>query len=1075
MSKIVLITISLFNVIIILASDRVNVTGTVISNDNTPIVGATVVVKGNMYLGTITDADGNFSLDVPATYTLINISYVGMTPQDIAITDGHIFVTLHSSTALDEVVVTALGISREKNSVGYAVQELTDDELIITPQGDLNNALAGKVAGIRMWSASGATFDEGRIVLRGASSLDPAGAAPIYVVDGVITDVNMLDMNNVQSVSVLKGPAAAALYGSRGGNGAIIVTTTKPKHDKGHINIRQSLVFERAVSSGDYQNEYGGGTMGIYGGELAVFNYNPDIHPSYLAKLDGVRYFDYANDMSWGPRFDGQPYAPWYAWDPSHPKFGQTAPYVGQPTDNLKDLYRTGLTSDTHISFGKQTDDLSVNLSAGNRSRTGIVPNSDATRRYLALNVSYNATERINVAADYKYTYRSNHNAAVEDYTNARHFMYSYTQWFHRDVNINDLKNYRRPDGTFYTWNPTDVINGNLEPMYHNNPFAIMNEINATNEQQWSVINGKLTFDLIKNNLSIGLIGAANIRNDFSDEKIPYNIHGILSSYSLMQAKMYDMELKAFAEYNGRFFNNRLDLRSHLFLSQREYGYHSISGSTTNGLTADGYFSLAASVGAPKSSNEQLRLKEQSVYGYAVAGWDDIYYLDASMRNDWSSTLPADDNSYLYGGLALSVIGSRLLPHASWIDYWKLRLSAAQAGSVMQPFQTTQTFENLDKYGGKTTMQGSRVLLSSDIRPTISTSYETGAEARFFGGRLTADICFYVKDSKDQIIDLSVTPASGYSTLRTNAGLIRNKGVEVSISAVPVRTPAMKWEIYANWAKNDNRLLELDPDNPGLTQYQLSNMNIYNYIYSYAEVGKPIGVLRGSTYERSPDGKIVFRESDMFECGGYLPVLNPTANVELGNVQPDATGGFGTSLTWKNLRFNMTFDYQIGGHVASLTNMFGEGTGIFQSTVGYNDKGIPVRESVERGGGVKIEGVIRRGEGDNVIYEPVTGYMDAFCWYNYKSQIWEPAIFDASYLKMREAAVTYRLPERVVRKIYSGLTDATISINVMNPWLIMSGVPNIDASSIGNAYGGYLEIEQLFGVRSWGLTVNLGF
>jgi hypothetical protein len=394
----------------------------------------------------------------------------------------------------------------------------------------------------------------------------------------------------------------------------------------------------------------------------------------------------------------------------------------------------------------------------------------------------------------------------------------------------------------------------------------------------------------------------------------------------------------------------------------------------------------------------------------------------------------------------------------------------------MDPYQTEQVYVNEAKYGGKTAIRGSRTLLNPQIQPTISTSYEVGTEFKVFNNRLYGDFNYYLQDTKDQIINLTTAPASGFTTTQINAGVIRNQGIEISLGGTIVQTRDFQWDIYANWSKNKNKLVELDPNDPDKTQYRLSGMSFYNYLYSYAEVGQPIGVIRGSTYDRSPDGKIVFRKlADGAWQGDYVPLLRQNANEELGNVQPDATGGFGTSFAYKGFRVDFSFDFQVGGKIGSVSNMFGESSGLLSSTVGNNDKGNPIRDLVADGGGVKVEGVVRTGTGDAATYTDVSGYLDAYYWYSYKSQIWEPNMYDATYLKWRELSISYQLPNNFVKKLNVGLTKASIACNVQNPWLIYSGVPNIDASAISHAYGNFLEMGQTFSTRTWGLTFNLTF
>jgi TonB-linked SusC/RagA family outer membrane protein len=1049
-----------------------------------PVVGASVIVKGTS-VGIITASDGSFTINVPASSNTLQIVFAGMKTEEVAASDGVIVRLQENLEELEEVVVTAMGISKEKNAIGYATQEIKSEKLTITPQTDLNNALAGKIAGVRMWGASGATFDAGRIVIRGTSTLSPSGQDPIYVVDGVITNVNVVDMENVESINVLKGPAATALYGSRGGNGAVIITSKKgTASPKGSVEFKQSIGFETVVPFVDFQNEYGGGSLGMNDGnaEMLVYHYNAATDPEYLSVLNGVRYYDYGYDVSWGPRFDGKPYAPWYAWDPTHPKFGQTAPWSGQPENNLKELFKTGYSSNTNVAFTKSVGNFSTRISIGNQYRSGVTDNSKTIRRYLGVDAQYKISDRLKVAANYKYTYRSTHNAVSEDYGGARDIIYSYTQWFHRNVDISELRNYKRPDGTFYSWNINDITD--LEPAYHNNPFAIMNEIDTDNVLQWNLLSGSVTFDIIKDVLNIGVSGDANIRSEFGESKYPYNFHGITPSYSTAQNKLYDIYTKGFVTFTKRFVDNKLDVSARAFVEQRDRDYRAMSGNTVDGLTADRYYSLAASVSKPSVSNEMQQLKERSVYGNTTIGWDHTYYLDLSLRNDWQSVLPKQNNSYFYGGLSASVIVSKYLKSLTWLDYWKVRASMAQVGSTMNPYLTEQIYANQAKYNGMTVIRPSGNLRNPNIRPTISTGYEAGTEIRLFNNRFYADINYYRKDSKDQIINLSSTPMSGYSSTQVNAGLIRNSGVEIQLSGFPVKTKDFEWEIYVNWAKNNNKLIELDPTDPERTSYFLASMAFSVTAGTYAIVGQPIGVIKTNYDFERHNGKIVYTRQNEGAAFGELRqnLINYPVESEmpiLGNIQPDATGGFGTGFTWKNLRLDIALDYQIGGQIVSATNMFGEGSGLLNSTVGKNDRGGNIRDEVwSNNGGIKVDGYVRTSGDANsadATYEAVSGYDNAYQYFSRKSLLWSEYLYDCTYVKMREIAVTYSLPSDLLKRLNLGISKASFSANIINPWLIYSAIPNIDPSGISHAYYNFVEMGQICSTRAFGLTLNITF
>ncbi|MDR1056776.1 MAG: SusC/RagA family TonB-linked outer membrane protein [Prevotellaceae bacterium] len=1036
-----------------------------------PLPFVSVSVKGTT-TGTQTDESGNYSISLSNNTAVLSFSFVGYTTVEQSIDNRTIInVELRSEAeSLDQVVVTAMGISRLDRALGYSAQEVKADKLTQTRQTDLNNALVGKVSGARFWTASAATFDAGRIILRGSTSLSTTGASgnePIYIVDGVITNNNSVNMDDVESVNVLKGPAATALYGSRGGNGAVIITTKRAASGKGEVSFSQTLAFDVIDMQMKQQSLYGGGALGA-DGEFMTFNYNADVHAPYLSVMNGAKYYDMANDVSWGPRFDGRTYAPWYAWDPTHPKFGQMATWDAQPEDNLKELYKTGVTSTTNVAFSKSVNDLSIRTSFTNVHRTGLVENSDATRRYFSINADYKVNDRLKLTASYKYTYRRNHNAVAEGYGATGSATSTYTQWFNRNVKISDLKDYKKPDGTFRSWNILSPTNPSA--LYADSPWTIYNEIERISIDQWNVIAGTLKYDVLPDKLSVGAIFNGNMRYNYQERYAPeglktptvgyYNHTDYPSQYQLM-----DTQIQGFVSYEDKFFDNKLDVQASAYVEDRRYRYDATYAFTTGGLIYNGYMSTSASQGVAQGRTSRTSYRSQSVYGVASAGWDRTYYLEASLRNDWSSTLPDSNNSYLYGGLSSSVILSNYLKNVRWLDFWKLRASMAQLGGTMDPYQVYETYSMSTKYNGHPTQYMAVTELDPNIKPTISTSWEIGTEFKLFKNRLWGDVSYYVKNSKNQIINMTTAPTSGYSARKMNAGIIQDKGFEISIGVTPIRTKDFEWEVYANLAKNENKLKELDKNDPDTKEYQLYWFSFSSRLYLYGVVGEPMGLIRGGGFEKDNNGNRIYNANG-------IPVVNTAAQYDLGSIQPDATGGFGTSFSWKGLRLSLGFDYQIGGQVASVTNMFGEGSGMLKSTVALNDRGVNIREDVSNGGGIKVTGVTKNADGT---YSPYTGYADAQTYFEQKSLVWEDYVYDASYLKMRELSLSYAIPESLINKLNVGLTRASVSFIVQNPWLIHSSVPNMDASLIGGVTYGYIEGGNTFGTRTFGFTVNLTF
>lgn len=1034
--------------------------GVVVDEASQPIIGATIREKGVPTNGTTTNTDGRFTIKVKSGATLI-ISYIGYHPIEMAAGSNMTIKMTPDSELLDEVVVTAMGISRTKKSIGYAAQEVKAEDLQKARVTYVNNALVGKVSGLRFLGGSGSNFDAGTIVLRGTNSLyNPAGAEPIYVIDGVITNKNALNMDDVASINVLKGPAATSLYGSQGGNGAIIVTTKSAKPGQSVVSISHTTLWEDPYLHAKVQKLYGGG-YGFDNDEMPIFHWEQGMDPG-LKSLDGQRYYDYGDDASWGPKFDGKPYIPYYAWDPTDPRYGQTAPWeFGM---NLKELYRTGVSNTTNVAFSKSGTGYSTRISFTNVQRQGVNLNSDAVRRHISVKSDFDVNERLHVGLDWKYTFRRNHNVTAEEYGSFGSFLQEFLQWGNTNVKISDLKDYDiRPDGTFPTWN----INGpdNLTPAYHDNPFSLMKYHNDYTDFQWNVFSFNADYKLFKG-LSVGTHIYGNLRTMLDEHMMPYNFNGQTPEYQQQQNRTIALTGQIYAKYSDRYFDDRLTFDAMLFGEYNGQDYDRLIGGTTDGLILDKFWNIDASVGKFYASNTKNNWRTQSVFGTATLGFDDTYYLDLNLRNDWSSTLHPDHNSFLYGGASGSILMSSLIK-ADWLNYWKIRASIAQVGSTMDAYGIYPIMVTGDKYGQTVTMRQNRQLFNPEIKPTISSSYEVGTEFRLFKGRLYGDLNLYRKDSKNQILNQMVTPESGFTTRKINTGLIRNQGIEFTLGFVPVQTKDFTWDVNFNISKNQNTLVELLANDKDDDSYRISWYGFSTKIYSYAQEGRPIGIIRGTDFDYNDNGQLILKKR---KDGSYIPVMNTKDDQkELGIAQPDFTGGFSTSLSYKNLTLSASMDFSVGGKLASTTNMWMAGSGIGDITAATNDKGKNVRDPLEDGGGYHLTGVDTEGK-------PVDTYIDGRFYYeSLVPLMWGKSVYDATYIKLREISLAYHFDKALLSKLGIGLTGASISLVAQNPWLIYSAVPNIDPSESVGAFGNFLETGQAVSTRSFGATVSLTF
>ena len=1067
-----------------IASAQTSVTGVVTTmeeGESVPVIGATVLVKGvNPPLGAITDVDGAFAIEnVPTSATHLTVSFVGYMTEEVAIVKGQkISIVMKLATeALDEVVVTAQGLTRKEKSIGYSAQKVAGEKLTAARQTDLGNAMAGKIAGARFFGASGATFDSGSIVLRGSTDFtSPAGSEPIYVVDGSITNKNAVNMDDVESINVLKGAAATALYGSQGGNGAVIITTKKAESGKGRVEVSHTMSFEKFYNHFDMQKQYGGGSYGYYGTNTDYVGKYLDtedtMSPAFLyGKLggmknaDGTYYMDFYSDESWGARYDANAMVatPLY-YDETSPMYGKAKPWVHGL--DMADLFQTGVSNTTNVSFSKAGKDYSSRVSFTNSTRDGIQQNSDAVRRYLAVKTTYKPADWVNVSLDYKYTYRRNHNGAVEGYNKTGNAYHELLQWGQTQVDLDDYRDYLRPDGTWRTWNVKSKTNFNAN--FHNSPYAMFDNQNYYNTYRWNVFTGDVTFNL-PYNIKAGVRVIGNMRAHETEDKRGTSpaAYEFPSYFYTEQGHVSDLTTQGSLTWGDRFIDDRLSVDAAAFIEQKNYDYKYVYGNTNSGLIMDGFYNIAASSGNPTVANYEQHYKTRSIFGTATVGFDDTYFLDGSIRNDWDSRLPVANNSFLYGGLSASVMLNQLIKDVDWLDYWKLRGSFAQVGSTMSAYNThmAYTASSSYKYNYMTALYPSNVQMNPNIKPTISTSYEVGTEFRLFDNRFWGDINYYHRDTKNQILNMDVAPQSGFGSRQLNSGLVRNQGIEISLGGTPIRTKDFQWDIEGNISKNENKLVRL---NPAMTKYELYWSGFQYRFYFWAEEGEPLGQFKTmSRWSRNDEGKLILQPTTSADWGGgWEPIYEKNVEKQVGNFQPDFTGGFSTNLRYKNFRLTAKFDFSVGGQIVSWTNMWGAGSGLSARTAELNDKGVNVREPISKGGGVRVDGVDKDGNA-------VVAYMNAYQYYHELSNIdLDEWIYDRTYVKMRELSLSYDFPKNLLKKAGIGLNDASISFVANNPWLIYSACPNVDPSESGS---NYIEGGQAAATRSFGFTVKLGF
>ncbi|MBC9796157.1 SusC/RagA family TonB-linked outer membrane protein [Sinomicrobium weinanense] len=1050
----------LFGAGIVAYGQEKTVSGRVVSEDDgTAIMGVNVLVKGTTR-GTITGEEGEYTMAGVGPEDILVFRYLGYEPLEIRVGGrSTVNVSLSPSTqALDEVVVTALGISREKKSLGYATQEVGGENFTMTNEQNVVGSLAGRVAGVQVTGASGASMGgTQKIKIRGVNSLGGEDE-PLIVVDGTpISNANFSnsaaadygnlsqDINpaDIESVNVLKGPAASALYGIRGQYGVIMITTKKGKKGQKDVRVElnSSFAIEKTGNFMPLQNIYGGGS-----------------NQAWKTLPNGQKYVDMNVDESWGPKMDGTPVRQVFSFYPQDEEYGQLTPFVPHP-DNIKDFYETGFNFNNSVTITGGNENTTYRLSFNDTRIEGVEPNTYLKRNNLGLSASLDITDKLKVSTNINYARNDGRRPRQGSEFGTGYFV----QWFQRNVDMKRMKDYRYDDGTFLHWNlrQPDAGTGEItdfDPLYWDNPYfdAYENTNNDRRDRFFGDV--KLSYKVLP---ELEISGA--IRSDMFTQNIETRTAfggNNLPAYTIGKYQNTEMNYELIAQYNNRWDDFSLNgtLGGNVYYRRYSYLYQQ----TVGGLSAPGYYNIEASVDRPVNESYLLRKQIRSMFGMVSLGYKDTYYIEASIRNDNSSALPKDNNSYWYPSVSGSFVFGELL---DWqpLSFGKLRLSYAKAGSDLNPYQIGKVFDVGTVYGEANTLNVPNELNNPNIKPSFAHSYEAGLDLRFFNNRLGLDFTYYQQKNKDQIIKLDISGASGYTSTVINAGLIENKGFEVALNARPVQTENFTWETNFNINRNRSEVVELAPGidvyNYGSTTYS----GVTSYLNSYE--GKPYGSLVGQAYQRDPDtGKVLLGEDNM--------PLYTDATHDFGTVLPDFTGGFQNNFRIGRFSIAAMIDFQGGGQFFSRSKMLAAKTGQDPVTAAMNDRGNNVRDPVEDGGGVKVTGISAQTG------EEVSTYVDAKSYYRNTlgTRVYEEWLYDASYIKLREVRLGYSFSDKLLEKL--PFKSVNISLIARNPAMIWQEAPKgLDPSEIsaGSEAVSWYESGQLISVRSYGINLNVTF
>lgn len=1045
--------------------------------DGEPVIGASVIVKGTA-LGTVTDVNGRFELSgLPPSATRLLISYISLMAKEVAIAP-QVSVTLKSDThLLDEVVVTALGISREKKALGYTAQEVKQDALVQGKDNNLLNSLSGKIAGVRITNTQG-DVGSSRIVIRGETSI--AGEnQPLFIVDGIPVDNSQLnarssgrdfknaiaDLNpeDIKTLTVLKGPNAAALYGARAAHGAIVITTKGgDKRQKGiGITLHSSTQVSFVATLPEFQNLFGqgaGGRFSYVDGKGAGVN-------------DGV-------DESWGPRLDIGLLIPQFDSPLDADGNRVATPWVSHP-NNVRDYFRMGISTNNGISIARGDDKYQFRVGYNYEKQVSIVPNAGTNKTNISLNTDYHLAKWIVVGATANYivyTAPSLPGSATPSGSNVRSNspMLQFL-WFGRQVDTNSLKaDYTR------NWNSS----------YYDNPFWSAS-YNTQSQERHRLIGDLHAEFRLTDGLNVRFRTSTDWYNDRRKSKVKWGSAGAGSPYGSYAEDAYTVKennTEVLATYIKQ-LNKNWGIDALLGFNVRNKQYENNYQAAPRLAVADLY-TLTNSRDPLTSSNDFYRLRQYGLYGSIQLDYRRWAFLNITGRNDWSSTLPVDNNSYFYPSVTASVLLSEAFGWRSkTVNYLKIRGGWSQVGADANPYQLATVFTSETAFNGNPLQSSSTIGMNPNLKPEKTSSIEAGFEAAFWDNRLYLDFTYYKTDSRNQILKLATTAASGYTSQVRNAGHIRNRGYEIQLGAVPIQTSkGFRWNLDLNYGANSSKVVKLD-DEGLITSYQLYSSGIQ----ILASVGEAYGTLFGTSYVRDANGNVVV------DANG-LPKIS-TTNKTLGKFTPDWTGGISNTFSYRSLSLSFLIDASVGGSIFSNTNKTGKYTGVLANTLSGRDAehgglwyytdamGNNVRlpespsYSVSSDGlyYAQVNGQSTRVYQDGIMVEGVTEsgskneeVVSAEKYYHRIYSIAEANVYDASYVKLREVALSYRLPRLWTQKLH--LQEASVTLTGRNLWTIYKSVPNIDPESAlttGNAQG--VEAYSLPTTRSFGVNLSVKF
>lgn len=1025
-------------------ADGITVKGN-ISDVSGPLIGVSVIVVGTTN-GTITDMDGNFTLECNAGDEL-EISYIGYNTIRVKAQSNMQITLEESSTELEEVVVTALGIKRDRKALGYGLSEVKGEELTKAKETNVINSLAGKVAGLVVSNTAGGASGSTRVMLRGTTELT-GNNQPLYVVDGVPLDntnfgsageqggydlgdgISAINPDDIETMTVLKGPAASALYGSRASHGVILITTKKAEQEKVSVEYNGSFTVDTQLAKwDDVQEIYGMGDNGQY-----QLDASSGTNQSWGVKADMIdkTYFD-----------------------------GSVHPFLIYP-NNTSSFFRTGLTAQNTAVLSVNTGKTGVRFSFTDMRNKDILPSTNMSRDNFNLRVNTSAGPiDFDFSANYTRENVKNRPALGSSQSNVGKNLMTLASTY----NIEWLKNYQNADGTYANWNGNDQYNRNpYWDLYKNENKSVKDVFRFTAKAIYNIdkhlkIQGTLGTDI--NNMNF---------DDFIARSTPGVLPGKLTN-SIFNNRTLNAEILALYNNNWGSFDLNATLGGNIFKVDNKTTVITGTDQQMDGVVS--IINYAEQNVQPSTYKKQIN----SLYASASLGYRSTYYLEGTVRGDRSSTLPSSNNTYIYPSVSGSIVFTNFIKNSNIknvFSFGKVRASWAKVGSDTDPYQLALNYAT-GKYsypGFTIGMINNYTQPNSDLKPTMTSSYELGAELKFFNGRLGIDLTYYNQTSKDQIISLASSASSGYQSRLINAGKIQNKGIELAINGRVLQIKDFAWDAGFNFSKNSNKVLELVE---GMDFFQLADAS-WAGVSVGAEVGKDYGSILGTDFKRNENGDILIDKNT------GLPLYDENLKT-LGNSTWDWTGGFYSTFTYKNFHLYAAFDIKMGADLYSFSMRSAYLTGKATGTLPGREEWYRSEEARKAAGmteeqwraagkceGLIVDGVVDNGDGT---YSKNTYAVNP---QNYWKSVAEKApalfIYDNSYIKCREITFGYTFPSSMLGKFVKSLS---LSFVARNPFIVWKNIPNIDPDSNYNTSGMGLEYGSLPSRRSYGFNINVKF